>query len=423
MSLGTERRAASNVQRRMPKLRASLLALAIACLALASFAPIAARAESWCAYPLWAHEWGVQVFGADGARASAPLPTYFHGSAPSSPASPAPPVRDLPPDTGMRALPILQLYSAGSLSSPIPLGLEVGFTEGAATRWYPVVDRLTPASVANASAAAAQRRALLSARGAQTVMGPRRPLGPDPTRQLEWTHLELTRAPAHPRSQANTPWVEALRRIDRALFVNTQRESERFVFYEAATTERVALSIEVGTQYARGRRHYVLRNTSVSPVHDVFVVHREGGALFVFAAPSIPAGASAGFVLEDHRVPAARADAMTRGRLREQLVDAAQPAPPAHYRWGGAECVMQRDPAVPVERAEGHRLYAAEVDVILDAWGDRFFEQQGTTILYREDTAYLDRVMPLSIYTDMYNFPVLRRAGLALWSGVRLPTP
>ncbi len=82
---------------------------------------------------------------------------------------------------------------------------------------------------------------------------------------------------------------------------------------------------------------------------------------------------------------------------------------------------MSRDPAVPVESSDGHRLYAQEVDAILDVWGRTFFDRRGTTITYREDTDYLDHVMPLSLYTDMSNFIVLRRAGLAVWQNVPLP--
>ncbi len=392
---------------------------ALACAALAALP--SARAESWCAYPLWVHEWGVQVFGASGDAAPSALPSWFHRT-PGTAGSPAPPVRHMEVDSGMRELPVVQLYSAGSLSDPIPVAIEVGFTRGEATAWYPQVDRRTSAASANGAAAQSARRALLAARSARRPGAAQSALGFDPTRQLEWSHLRLTREPMHRRARSSTRWVGQLRAIDRALWVSTQRESERFVFYEASTTERVALAIEVGAQHAAGRRHYVLRNRGSHTVHDVFVVHREGDALFVFEAPAIPAGASAGFVLEQHRVPTDRARAATRDALRARLVDAAEPAPPAHYRWNGGECVMQRDPAIPVEAAEGHRLYAAEVDAILAVWGARFFDGQGTTIVYREDTAYLDSVMPLSIYTDMYNFPLLRRAGLALWSDVTLPS-
>jgi hypothetical protein len=84
-------------------------------------------------------------------------------------------------------------------------------------------------------------------------------------------------------------------------------------------------------------------------------------------------------------------------------------------QWSRDDCVMMRDPAIPTTTAEGHRLYAHEVDAILDVWAGTFFGSPGTTIVYREDPAYLDRAMPLSIYTDMYNHVKLRRLGLAVW--------
>ncbi|MCC7537380.1 MAG: hypothetical protein IT379_14250 [Deltaproteobacteria bacterium] len=383
-----------------------------------------ARAEMWCAYPLWVHEWGVQSFAADGSALAPPvaLPSYFHG--PRSRPRPGPAagtvVRDLAPDSGIRALPVLHFYSAGSMSDPVPVAIEVGFTHGEATRWFPQVDRRTPAAAARSDAARAARERLRTARGRQTVMGPRQPLGPDPTSQLEWSRLELTAEPRHTRARTDAAWVERLRAFG-ARWVNTPDESERFVFYEATTSERVALSIARGPQHRPGHRHYVLRNRGQHAVHDVQLVHRERGATFVFAAPSIPAGATAGFVLEQHRVAPARIADATRGRLRNQLLDDREPAPPREYRWDRSDCRMQRDPAVPVERAEGHRLYAHEVDAILDVWGARFFDRPGTSVVYREDTAYLEAAVPLAVYTDMYNFPLLRRTGLASWTGVVLP--
>ena len=82
---------------------------------------------------------------------------------------------------------------------------------------------------------------------------------------------------------------------------------------------------------------------------------------------------------------------------------------------------MQRDPAQPFESAMGHQLYANEANVLIDLWGPRFFDAPGTTIVYREDVRYLDQVMPLSIYTDMYHYVELHRAGLAVIEGVQLP--
>jgi hypothetical protein len=102
--------------------------------------------------------------------------------------------------------------------------------------------------------------------------------------------------------------------------------------------------------------------------------------------------------------------------LRQALVDHAQPAPAEDYSWAGEDCVMGRDPAVPITEASGHRLYAAEVDIILDVWAPRLFAADDTVILYREDTEALAELMPLGIYTDMFHFVDLR-LGLVLWEG------
>lgn len=388
----------------------------------AALAPTPTRAEMWCADPLWAHEWGVLVHGAGGAtRTSGPaLPAYFHGQ-PGAPSGPVSPVREMPVDGGERALPVLQLYAPRNWR-PVPLGLEVGFAEGEASRWFPQLDARRTASDANGPSARAERARLVAAREARRSGAVTSPLGRDPTRQLAWDRLTLDASPAHTLATTATPWVQRLRGLTDALWVNGASESERFVFYEGRTRETPAIRLERGPTHAPGRRHLILRNVSAHPIHDVFLVHREAGAVFVLSAASIPAGRSAGFVLEDHAVAPADLAVRTRHALRDALVDPHESAPPSDYHWGGASgCVMQRDPAIPVERAVDHRLYAAEVDAILEAWGARFFDAQGTTIVHREDTARLDEAMPISLYTDMYHFVVLRRLGLALVEGATLP--
>jgi hypothetical protein len=393
---------------------ASLLALLFA-------AAVPARAEMWCADALWVHEWGVQVFGRDGAEQAVELPSYFHRQGPQNAGPNGPPVRELPPDGGMRELPIVHFYSTGTWSDQtIPVGLEVGFTQGRARAWFPQVDVLRSAQDANAGPARDTRRRIVTARNALSVLGARGSIPADPTRQLEWTRLELTRQPMHAAPRTSSPWVRDLRSFD-ALWVNHGSESERFVFYDATTSERAQISIARGDQYRADRRHYVMTNRSPHAVHDVFVVHRDGNDVFVFFTGQIPANASAGFVLEEHRVAANALARETRERLSTALTDAQDPAPPAQYRWGSDNCVMQRDPAQPTETAQGHRLYRHEVDAILGVWGARFFDAQGTTIVYREDVEHLSSMMPISVYTDMYRFVVLRRAGLAVWENVQLP--
>ena len=78
-------------------LLAALLALVVVSVSLSVDAPVA-HAESWCAYPLWVHEWGVQSFDGQGAPTSATLPPWFHRSA--GPATAPMPVRDMPVDGG-----------------------------------------------------------------------------------------------------------------------------------------------------------------------------------------------------------------------------------------------------------------------------------------------------------------------------------
>ena len=196
------------------------------------------------------------------------------------------------------------------------------------------------------------------------------------------------------------------------MWLNRGGESERFLFYEADTTERPALRVERGESWSPSRPHYVLHNDTAHPVHDVFVLVEGGEASF--HAPQIPAGRSAGFLLDQARVPDPQAT------LRASLVDHDQPAPATDYNWAGEDCVMGRDPAVPVTESTGHRLFDAEVDAILGVWAPRFFSGEDTVILYREDAGALSELMPLSIYTDMYHFVELRRLGLVVWEGLDL---
>lgn len=387
-----------------------------------------AHAKSWCANPLWVHEWGVHVLNGAGERVTMPVhwPKFFHGAAGSGGVPVVTPVRHLPPDNGIRALPVLHFY-APAHHSAIPLALEVGFTEGRATLWYPQVDTLRTATDAHSAWAKTQREALQKARADRKPFDPSTMstgLDPDPTRQLGWEALSLDPTPA--RAAQEDPlaaWLGPLRAMDRALWVNGAAESERFLFYEGATAEKPLIKVERGPSWTATRPHYVLRNTSSVAVHDVFVIQRDpakAADVRVFYAPSIPAGAYAGFLLDGPPLNAADFTKQTRDMLLASLVDSKEPSPPERYDWGTDTCVMGRDPALPQETAEGHKLYQAEADVILEMWGARFFEQPGTVIVYREDIAYVDAQMPISIFTDMLHFVKLRRASLVVWEGLDL---
>jgi hypothetical protein len=366
-------------------------------LLLSLLAPSAAGAKSWCAYPLFVHEWGVQVFDGAGRGSNATLlPPWFHRPGATHAARPRVPVRSLPADSGERDLPVVHFYSPRS-DARIPVGLAVGFRHGGPLAWYPDVSALG---------------------------------GPDtPTAQLVWDRLDLSASPTLTVEPTDLPWIRAARALP-SLWLSSERASERFVFYEGATREQVPLQIRRGATWAAAgprlpaRTHLELHNTGRHDVHDLLFVHRAGKHLYVFSAPSIPAGKSAGFVVEDHLVAGTEHKARTRGALAASLTDTVAPSPPTSYRWDTDRCVMMRDPAEPTIATQGHRLYKAEVDLVLEVWAERFFGkpgEDGTRIVYREDTAYLDEVMPLAVYTDMLNFVVLSRAGLALWDKVTLP--
>lgn len=373
--------------------------------------PGVAHAHSWCARPLWAHEWGVQSFDSQGVPTEGTLPSWFHQSA--SPAATPSPVRHLPADNGDRELPVLHFYSPRGPSPIIPIGIEVGFRRGAATHWFPQVQGLRTAAQANSPTSLREREGLLRARAAREPFGVvLSPLDRDPTRQLFWDFLELRARPAQSPHATTVPWIRAARALD-ALWVNGAQESERFVFYEGVTRERPLVRLVRGNRYSPGHRHIIVHNRSAYPVHDVFLTHREEGRVYVVYVPRVPAGRRAGFILEEHAIARAEFSESTRGRLRARLSTT--------NREEESGCSMLRDPAIPTESATSHRLYDGEVDLVLQTWGADFFDGAGTTLLYREDITYLDAMMPMSIYTDMYNFVVLHRAGLAVQRGVSLP--
>lgn len=359
-----------------------------ALLAAATLTSQAVHAKSWCALPLFVHEWGVQVFDGTGIGVpSVALPAYFHrpGNTTALPAQV--PVRQLPADGGERDLPVMHFYSPRGDSAQIPIGIEVGFAAGRASAWFPDVDEL----------------------------------GPNPERQLVWNRLDLGPRATFPVAAPDSEWVKAARALG-GLWVNSARESERFVFYEGRTSEQVPLILRRAAGWKPERRAYELVNRGTFELADVLFVHRDGKTTYVFSVPKLLAGATATFTLEDQRVSDVRA--ATWDALRASLLDATTPEP-LGADGDRSRCVMQRNPADAFRQSSGHRLYRGEVDLILSVWGERFFgadpAASSTRVVYRESSQYLDQMMPLALYTDMYNFVELRRASLGLWSGVVLP--
>jgi hypothetical protein len=323
-----------------------------------------AAAKSWCASPIVAHEWGVMVLRPDGGQVlPAELPEWFERSG-VSPAPGAARVRELPADSGMRTLPVVQFWRGDDRPGDVPLAVDVGFGLGTAAVWWPPVDELSLHT---------------------------------PARQLSWDPLTLGAVPAGQVHPSTTPWVTRLRNSE-ALWVGHTGPggvtSERFLFYEGRTREESAVVVDGD----------VARNRGDWAVHDVRVVR--GGQ--VAAVETLQPG-------ESRTLTWGPAHARGWAELRERWVDpAGRVLRPRAF--GGDGCVMGRDPAVPLDRASGHQLYAEEVDGLLSVWGDRLFGA-ADHLLYREEPAALDQVMPVSLYTDMFHWLDWRRLSVVLVEG------
>jgi hypothetical protein len=346
-------------------------------LTLAALVTAPAVAKSWCAAPLVVHEWGVQVFrGPEASPAQVELPDWFH-TLPGSGRwqSGGVPVRSLPADGGEREIPVLQFYAPPVFGAVVPVAVELGFTAGRPSVGYPRFDRVFPPRATG-----------------------------DPGVQLAWDALSLEVQPrAAPHAPA-PPWIDDLRAVDGALWVNRGDESERFLFYEADTREQPRVRLEADR----------VRNTGAWPVHDLAVVRRVNGQAEVARLERLEAGGAVTLSFE----PVADPGAIMRPWLSERLL--AEDGPDAVRDWSMDmdDCVMMRDPAVPESTSAGHGLYQPEIDAMLDLWQARLFGQQGTVLLYRDDPVALDALVPMAVYTDMHHFVRLSRTGLVLWEGL-----
>ena len=230
--------------------------------------------------------------------------------------------------------------------------------------------------------------------------------------QLGWDSLTLRAEPQGDHVSTDVPWVSELRGFNDALWVEHDNESERFVFYEADTHESPAVRISLSRASTSERPHLLAHNEGQAPVHDVVVVHRNGDAVWSARIPIIQPGHTASAV--------AQPNSTGEAWLRERITDTeAVLADDIALDWS-QECVMMRNPAEPFTATDDHRLYPHEVDALMTAWQGRFFDDEGTRVVYREDTASLQANMPLSIYTDMYHYVTLQRLGLTLVEGITL---
>ena len=388
----------------------SRIFLFLACLAMLSSA-IMARGQGgeWEPLPLVAHEWGVHVFDWQGnTPVAGELPAFMYSAAKLGTVVPTTQrVRDLPPDSGMRDKPLLYFYTPGEANpgAVIPVEVEVRFTAGQVTAWWPQVSTYsTPAQVASATSE-------------------------DQRFELVWHHLALTAtAPTLPPAGGDLPadhWVTRARQVD-SRYVSNGREADKFLFYEGRTTEKPVITLL--PPQGRGDAHYHLLNVGAFPIYDVFAIYRDSRRGVVWTQylaelpplPSVPARRprndlapmtalplpEVAALPENHAPDAATFAALTRARLLDVLT--------AGEFFTAASGNWLRDPADFQPPTTAAQLFPAEARALEAIWRQDFFAAEGLTVLYREAPAYLDQAMPLRLYTDMYHFIKLSRCGLVL---------
>lgn len=412
---------------------------------LGMLVPGDARAAGvWWARPIVVHEWGVNTFDWAGGELDAQLPGFSYtdkapGKALGQPKQRA---RDLPPDSGIRTKPILYFYppEKDAISDPV-LDVQVRFAFGYAAAWYPQVSTYrTPKQVAAANPIdwASWRREngpFERIRGAK----PGKPVPEDERFELVWNGLKLNKMLPADTSLAGDDlpaehwWLKA-RDVPDAWYVQQGKQAERFLFYEGKTRELPATAVISQYDLREPKKNRYIVNVSDESIYDVLVIYRaKDGKCWVDyrhelkAAPSYEppvwnrdgtltiANPSTDAML----VPKfAKLDAdqwlmpgdkdeyrrQTRGRLKHAMLGGGVLPNP----------MDMRDPADPQPPTKTHQLFPREAEVVLDIWEDDFFASDGLTIIYRESPAYLDRAMPLNIFTDKFHYIDLSRCGWVL---------
>ncbi|MCD4823552.1 MAG: hypothetical protein K8S55_03020 [Phycisphaerae bacterium] len=399
-----------------------------------------AAAASWVAQPLTVHEWGVNEFDWSG-RLGDPLeglPAFIYTDKSPGKSLPAPAqkVKALPPDSGCRAKPILYFYPSGGRDN-VPVGVEVRFAFGYVNAWWPQVNVYrTPKQVAAAKPVdwvtwRKKHSQLPFARGKTLEI-------PDDKRfELVWYDLKLTKKLPKGLSLPGTKlpkdhWVKLARQPD-SRYVSNGKQVEKYLFYEGATREVPAVTILPPNQL--DKRYHIV-NTGEFPIYDVLVIYRDKDrqwTKYMAVLPPVPAAKKripgwghdvrqiTSLPIPDFaKLPADKVmgDEEFRRRTSGRLVEALTIG--GHYTgtlYGGP---YLRDPAAPQPPTKMHHLFKAEAEALEKIWRKDFFQSGGLTIVYRESPAYLDKAMPLNIYTDMHHYIKLSRCGLVLNRNIQL---
>jgi len=393
------------------------------------------EARYWEAVPIVVHEWGVNVFDWSGGVHDPQFPGFcYTDEAPGDVlGQPEQRARDLPPDSGIRTKPVLYFYLPEH-DEAVAIDVETRFAFGRAAAWYPQVSVYrTPAEVAEAEPIDWEAWRGEANQGRLRNFRENVAVPEDERFELVWNGLtlnsELPQGVAlADEGLADDHWWSIARDVPGAAYVSNGSEAERFLFYEGATRELPAVAVVNQYTFNRAGLSTHLVNVSDETIYDVLVIYRApdgrrwvGYQSELQPMPVQPAADAAQVQLRvaalaipdfaampaDQWIAAGddkRFEQLTNGRVYEAMLDGG--ILPAGF--------LMRDPADPQPATVTHALFPREAEVVLEIWQADFFDAPGLTILYRESPAYLDRAMPLHIFSDMYHYVDLSRCGWVL---------
>ena len=395
-------------------------------------------AAMWSAQPITVHEWGVQEFdwsagstGRTDAR-NGDLPGFIATDANPGRPVPLPTVRvkDMPPDSGMRAKPVVYFYSGSGWPVQQSVGVELRFSQGEASAWYP------PANVYRTAAMTASAKepdwAAWRKANPRFLGGTKRvPVPDDPRMQLAWYSLSLTKnLPAGMKLAGDDlpadHWINIARSVH-SDYLSNGTQAEKFLFYEGRTREKPAIAVVPDGNFLFGgsESEFQIVNVADEPIYGVTAVYRSGEHVWVGYRSSLPpmhvsAGATAGDTIASLPIPAFAT--FNRWIDAKDFASATTDRLVSDLSESGSLSVhnSMRDPADPQGPTTSAGLYPEEAAAVEKIWHKDFFAADGLTIIYRESPTSLDAEMPLKIFTDMYHYVSLSRCGLVLNKNINL---
>ena len=420
--------------------------------------------------PLYVFEWGVNGYDWSASKRTLPeLPGFIY-----TPQRPGTQLGELAQGAKVRdhALPLSQVqpwnvipHNGGIIFKPllyvktkskqksIPLGVELKFEGGDAVAWWPQAHIWRTPELKPASKPVSKPVSKTETNHSTALAGRFRPLTSplpqDPSMELEWQWLDLTKQKPEKLTfkgldLENDHWIQQARKVD-SLWISNKKEAEKYIFYEGTTTDLPDIAV---VHTGKNLADCQLLNTSCHALHDVFIIYNKDGKRSVHYLPQLLP-----FYAQD--ATGAHPDAVRNVSLtkiigsakelsnkehttltKEKLAKVLSPEkkvaeifsrfanPPlkskvknnsdlTQYSW------MLSAPQY-VTTATDSALTPDLANSLAEIWDKEFFHSEGLTIIYRESSQQLDQRIPMRLCTDARHGIIFSRCGLVLNSNIDL---